>query len=268
MPTARSEDAAPSATGIDVRDVSKIFALGASEQTVALKPLSLTIRKGEFFSFIGPSGCGKTTLLRIIAGLTTPTTGGVFINGTQVTGPDSRIGMVFQKSTLLPWRTVLQNLLLPVEVTKSCSMQEARSRADRLLEMMGIAAFKNRSPDELSGGMQQRAAIARALITDPEILAMDEPFSALDEFTRERLNDELMGLQKSAQKTIIFVTHNISEAVFLSDRIGVMAPRPGRLDSIIEAQGFPAVRDASLRKKQEFFREVARARDAFDRLHL
>jgi NitT/TauT family transport system ATP-binding protein len=253
------------ALAIGLVNVGKVFTTPAGPFT-ALLPVSETIAAGEFFSLIGPSGCGKTTLLRMISGLLPPSSGQIDIGGQKISGPLHRVSFVFQRPTLLAWRTVLENILLPVEVTHGMKMPEARKRAAALLELLNLTNFANSYPSELSGGMQQRVSIARALIDEPEILLMDEPFSALDEFTREHLNDELHRLHVSTGKTVVFVTHNISEAVFLSTRVGVMAAGPGRLGEVIALTNLPAHREASLRKERVFFDEVTRTRAAFDRL--
>ncbi len=251
---------------ITITAVERSFAVEGEAPVRALAPVHLTVAGGEFLSLVGPSGCGKTTLLRIIAGLLPATAGEVRIGDDVVRAPDPRVGIVFQKPTLLPWRSVMENCLLPVEIMRPFSPAEGRERAEALLHLTGLWDFRDRLPRELSGGMQQRAAIARALVPDPEILLMDEPFSALDEFTRERLNEELLRLCAERPKTVIFVTHNIGEAVFLSDRIGVMAPRPGRLGAVIDLATLPRQRDAGLRKHPAYFDKMAETRAAFDEL--
>jgi NitT/TauT family transport system ATP-binding protein len=218
---------------IELNNISKIFTTMRGDSVVALSNASLAMRRGEFVTIVGPSGCGKSTLINIVSGLTQPTTGEVIIDGHRGPTQSISIGIVFQEPTLLLWRTVLQNVLLPVEI-KKLPVSAYEKRARQLLEGLGLKGFEGAYPHELSGGMQQRAAIARALITDPAILLMDEPFSALDAFTRERLNVELLKLWHGSGKTILFVTHNIGEAVFLADRIIVMAPRPGRVVEDIE----------------------------------
>jgi NitT/TauT family transport system ATP-binding protein len=253
------------ALAISIENVGKIFATPTGPFT-ALLPVTETIAVGEFFSLIGPSGCGKTTLLRMISGLVPPSSGRIEVGGQAITGPLRRVSFVFQRPTLLAWRTVLENVLLPVQVTDSMSMQKAKANAKDLLELFSLTKSADRFPSELSGGMQQRVSIVRALLDNPDILLMDEPFSALDEFTREHLNDELHHLHVSTGKTVVFVTHNISEAVFLSTRIGVMAPGPGRLGEVISLSALPIRRSASLRKEQIFFDEVTRTRAAFDAL--
>ena len=194
----------------------------------ALEELNLAIGRGEFFSLIGPSGCGKSSLLKIAAGLLPQTTGTITLGGSAVTGPRREVGVVFQRPTLLPWKTVLQNVLLPAE-TLGLDMGIARARADELLKLVGLGAFAENYPNELSGGMQQRVGIARALIHDPAVLLMDEPFAALDALTREHMMIELQDIWLSTGKSVLFITHSIPEAVFLSDRVAVMSQRPGRI---------------------------------------
>ncbi|MGH7397857.1 MAG: ABC transporter ATP-binding protein [Candidatus Rokuibacteriota bacterium] len=211
---------------IEVRGASKTFGTRSGESIQALAEVSLGIAPGEFVCIVGASGCGKSTLLRLVAGLVAPTMGGVTIGGSAVTGPRRDIGMVFQDPVLLPWRTVLKNVLVPAEVI-GMERREAARRAAALLDLVGLGGFTDKYPGELSGGMRQRAAIARALMHDPEILLMDEPFGALDAMTREAMNQELLRIWQGNRKTVILVTHSIDEAVFLADRVVVMSPRPG-----------------------------------------
>ncbi len=204
----------------------------------ALREISLSVREGEFVALVGPSGCGKSTLMRIIAGLRRVTSGSVEVDGSPVTGPVSRVGMVFQAAVLLKWRTVLDNVLLPAELS-GLNPRAYRERAMRLLELVGLGEFADKRPSELSGGMQQRASLCRALVLDPPILLMDEPFGALDAMTRDEMNLELLRIwgeraDGAGRKTIVFVTHSIAEAVFLADRVVVMSPRPGRVAGIHE----------------------------------
>ncbi|WP_213769330.1 ABC transporter ATP-binding protein [Bradyrhizobium sp. dw_78] len=198
----------------------------------AVDDLSLSIRAGEFVSILGPSGCGKSTFLNVVAGLLQPSSGGVKVLGETVASPRADVGVVFQKPTLLPWATVLENVLIPVRALRQ-DVAAARPRAQELLALVGLQAFAHHYPDELSGGMQQRVGIARALIRDPAILLMDEPFAALDAMTRERMSIELQDIWTARRKTVLFITHSIPEAVFLSDRVLVMTPSPGRLHAEI-----------------------------------
>jgi NitT/TauT family transport system ATP-binding protein len=194
----------------------------------SLEDVSFEARSGEFLSVVGPSGCGKTTLLRLVAGLLTPTSGSIQIYGTPVLGPTAHVGIVFQSPVLLPWRSVLSNVLLQVEMRR-LDKRAHRERALQLIELVGIKGFEDKYPFELSGGMQQRTAICRALIHDPPLLLMDEPFGALDALTREMMNLELQRIWLTSRKTVLFITHSIPEAAFLSDRVLVMSPRPGTL---------------------------------------
>ena len=196
----------------------------------ALGGVSFRVAPGEFLCIVGPSGCGKTTLLRILGGLARPTGGSVYLEGEPLTAPRRRIGFVFQKAALLPWRTVLENVTLPLEI-QGVEAAEARRRAEELLELVRLQGFEGAYPHELSGGMEQRVAIARALVHDPAILLLDEPFGALDALTRERMNLELLRIWRAKRKTVVMVTHSIQEAIFLADRVLVMSPRPGRIEA-------------------------------------
>jgi NitT/TauT family transport system ATP-binding protein len=222
-------------TALTVTGVTKIYRTQQQEQTHALATTSFDVAEGEFLSLVGPSGCGKTTLMKICAGLLAPTDGHVAFRDTGAPVEPGRYGVVFQSPALLEWRNVLDNLRLPAQVLK-LDRRAATERARELLELVNLPDVADKYPNELSGGMRQRAAIARALVHDPEILFMDEPFGALDAFTRERLNEELQHIHQQSGKTVIFVTHSISEAVFLSDRVLVMSTRPGRVvsDEVID----------------------------------
>ena len=205
----------------------------ATRDVNAIHDLSLSIRQGEFVSIVGPSGCGKSSLLKIVYGLVPASAGSICIAGAPVTGPRRDIGMVFQAPVLLPWRTILENVLLPADVLR-LDQDAMRKRALELLDMVGLKTFEHVYPDELSGGMQQRAGIVRALIHDPKLLLMDEPFAALDALTREQMALELQRIWMTSGKTVLFVTHSISEAVLLSDRIVLMSARPGTIIDIFE----------------------------------
>ena len=218
-------------TTILVENVSVIF--NSRDGAVrALDDIHFKAERGEFFSIVGPSGCGKTTLLRAIAGLQTPTQGRIEVNGTSVVGPTPNVGIVFQSPVLMAWRTVLENVLLQAEVRR-LNLKEYRRRALELLKMVGLGGFEEKYPYQLSGGMQQRASICRALIHDPPLLLMDEPFGALDALTREKMNLELLRIWQESRKSVLFITHSIPEAVFLSDRVAVMSPRPGHIQEIV-----------------------------------
>ncbi|MEU6537042.1 ABC transporter ATP-binding protein [Streptomyces sp. NPDC047000] len=218
---------------IEVSGLHKVYHPRKSEPTHALSDIGFTVGRGQFISVVGPSGCGKTTLLKILAGLIPRTEGTVRVAGRDVDGPLPEIGMVFQAATLLPWRTILQNVMVPAEIQR-LDRAVYRERAGRLLEMVGLSRFADKYPDELSGGMQQRAGICRALVHDPAVLLMDEPFGALDAMTREYMNVELLRIWRESGKTVVLVTHSIPEAVFLSDRVVVLSPRPGRIAEIID----------------------------------
>jgi NitT/TauT family transport system ATP-binding protein len=220
-------------TLITIENVEKRFGTHSGEIVTALATVNLDIRENEFVSVVGPSGCGKTTLLRILAGLTSVTSGVVTFNGETLRGPRSDVGIVFQQALLLPWNTVLDNVLLSPHL-KGDRSEKTRRRAEDLLSFMGLAEFARKYPFELSGGMQQRVAICRALMREPKVLLMDEPFGALDAMTRESLNVELMRVCSEEKKTVLFITHSIPEAVLLGDRVVVMSPRPGRISEIID----------------------------------
>ncbi len=198
----------------------------------AVEDISFDVAGGEFLCLVGPSGCGKSTLLRLLAGLLEPDVGQVYLHGKPLPGPCQEIGMVFQQANLMPWRTVYDNVLLPMQV-KNRPQAEAQERVYHALNLVGLTEFADNYPHELSGGMAQRVAIARALSYEPEILLLDEPFGALDALTREYLNQEIMHIWEVSQKTVVMVTHNIREAVFLADRVLVLTPRPGRVAQII-----------------------------------
>jgi NitT/TauT family transport system ATP-binding protein len=208
--------------------VAKRYRTVSGDFVHALEEVSLSVCNGEFLSIVGPSGCGKSTLLKILAGITSASAGTLYINGRQISGPQRNIGVVFQEATLLPWHTVLRNVLIPADVARIPRAQ-LRDRAIQLLRLVGLEGFHDRYPNELSGGMQQRASICRALLRDPAIVLMDEPFGALDALTRDHMNMELLRIWQTQHNTILFVTHSITEAVLLSDRVIVMSPRPGRI---------------------------------------
>jgi len=218
---------------VSIQEANMIFGQGTANEVQALKDITLTIQPNEFISLIGPSGCGKSTLLRVMADLVTPTSGDVAINGK--TAPQARLdrdyGMVFQAATLYEWRTVAKNVQLPLELMKYSAKQK-KVRTREMLELVELGDFAQHYPWQLSGGMQQRVAIARALTFEPSILLMDEPFGALDEMTRERLNMELLNIWRKTNTTVVFVTHSITEAVFLSTRVVVMSARPGQITHI------------------------------------
>ena len=236
-------------------------------ETIALQHANLTVQPGEFISLIGPSGCGKTTLLRLIADLIQPTSGELTVAGkTPEQARESReYGYVFQAPVLYEWRTVIKNVMLPLEIMKF-PKAEQRERASRLLELVGLQDFHKQYPFQLSGGMQQRVSIARALAFDPKLLLMDEPFGALDEITRETMNDELLRIWQETNKTVVFVTHSIPEAVFLSSRIVVMTPRPGKIERVIEVD-LPYPRTDEVRESRRFFELTTEVREALKGMH-
>jgi NitT/TauT family transport system ATP-binding protein len=217
---------------IEISSLQKRFRTRSGEMVNALSDIDLAIDRNEFVSVVGPSGCGKTTLLRILAGLEQASAGAVRISGEVVSGPRPDVAVVFQQATLLPWNNVLDNVLLPVQLRGDKSAA-SRDKAKHLLAFMGLEDFGQKYPFELSGGMQQRVSICRALMRDPKILLMDEPFGALDAMTRELLNMELMRVWSEEKKTVVFITHSIPEAVLLGDRVVVMSPRPGRISAIL-----------------------------------
>jgi NitT/TauT family transport system ATP-binding protein len=224
---------------ISVADLDKTYDTrdGAVD---AVRGATFDVKAGEFVSLVGPSGCGKSTILQICAGLVSPTSGTVQLGGVQARPGRREIGIMFQAPVLLPWRSVSANVLLPTEIF-GMEKGPARKRALELLDLVGLKGFEDKQPWELSGGMQQRASLARVLVSDPDILLMDEPFSALDEFTRERLNLELANIHETLGRTVLYVTHNIEESVFLSDRVVVMKPHPGEILDIVET-GLPRPR--------------------------
>jgi NitT/TauT family transport system ATP-binding protein len=250
-------------SSIVVEGLGKTFTSEEGDVLAALKDVSFEIRAGEFLSLLGPSGCGKSTILRIISGLERPTAGQITIDGEPMTGAPPNLGIVFQRDVLLDWRTIIDNVLLPVEFTGG-NKAEARKAAMSLLSLYGLKGFENRYPWELSGGMRQRASICRALLLDPAFLVMDEPFGALDALTRDELNLELQSLWERTRKTVLFVTHGISEAVFLSDRVAVMAASPGRIVEIIDID-LPRSRDFSVRATAKFGSYVDQIRMVFER---
>jgi NitT/TauT family transport system ATP-binding protein len=219
---------------IDFQDVGQTFVSSDGSRVVALQGVNLSLRRHEFVSVIGPSGCGKSTLLRLAAGLLMPSSGAVSIFGMPVTEPRDEIGFAFQRPTLLPWLNVIDNITFPMRHKYGRVEKRDVDRANVLLETIGLRDFALKRPDELSGGMQQRVAIARALLHDPDILLMDEPFSALDALTRDEMSFELLRIWAERPKTVVFVTHSIQEALLLSDRIVVMSARPGRVSEIID----------------------------------
>jgi NitT/TauT family transport system ATP-binding protein len=243
---------------VEIKGVTKTFAQG---NVTALENIELELQPGEFVSLIGPSGCGKSTLLRVIGDLTPPTHGTVTVNGKPAhrARKDGDYGIVFQDSVLFDWRTVAKNIALPLEML-GWDRERRKTRIDEMLDLVELRSFADHHPWQLSGGMQQRVSIARALSFEPALLLMDEPFGALDEMTRERLNLELLSIWEKLGSTVVFVTHSISEAVFLSTRVVVMSPRPGRIAGVVEID-LPTPRTAETRYTPRFFELVTRVRE-------
>ena len=254
-------------TVISVGEIGKVFNPKTEEEVIALEHINFDMVAGEFISLIGPSGCGKSTLLRLIADLIRPTSGELLVNGK--TPHEARVdqdyGMVFQAATLYEWRTVSKNVQLPLEIM-GYSARERKSRTQDMLEMVELGDFGNHYPWQLSGGMQQRVAIARALAFEPSLLLMDEPFGALDEFTRERMNMELLRIWEQTKISVVFVTHSIPEAVFLSNKVIVMSARPGRITEIVDID-LPYPRQFETREDPRFFEKVNHVRDLLRDAH-
>lgn len=250
----------PSMAFIEVRQVTKTYQT-RGEPVAALMPISFDVQAGEFVSIVGPSGCGKSTLMLLLAGLLEYSSGEIFINGHKVTKPQTDIGIVFQSAVLVDWRNVLDNVLLQIEM-RQLPTKNYKARALELLASVGLSGFEKRYPYELSGGMQQRTSICRALIHDPLLLLMDEPFGALDALTREQIRADLEHLMMSTRKTVVFVTHSIPEAIQLSDRVIVMGPRPGYVESIIDIE-LPRPRSVEVRSDQRYLHYQQQITDIF-----
>lgn len=250
---------------IEMKGVSKTYRTRDGD-VPSLKPIDFTITEGEFLVIVGPSGCGKSTLLKMVAGLLRPSTGEIRVEGRTIVKPHSDVGVVFQQPLLLPWRSVLANVMMPVEV-KGLDKAHFGKRALDLLDMAGLADFAHKYPWQLSGGMQQRASICRALVHDPKIVLMDEPFGALDALTRDQLNVDLHHLWLRRRMTTVFVTHSISEAVFLSSRIVVFSPRPGRIVENVVLD-LPAERRLAVKETPEFLSYTRHFRHPFETMGL
>lgn len=242
--------AAPRSVVLRSTELAKDYTDRSGTALQALAPVTFDINAGEFVALVGPSGCGKSTLLNLIGGLISPSAGSMDFRGEAVAGPRAEIGMMFQAPVLFPWRTVMSNVMLPVDVRRR-KRADFTERAKSLLALVGLEAFASNYPGELSGGMQQRASLARLLLQDPDVLLLDEPFGALDEFTREDMNLMLLDIWSDTGKTAVLVTHNIQEAVFLADRVFVMSPRPGRLVDVVDV-AFPRPRTIELTRTPEF----------------
>ncbi len=252
---------------IQAQQITKVFNPASEEQVAALEDITLEVQPEEFISLIGPSGCGKSTLLRLIGGLVAPSDGELLVNGKlpQQARIDRDYGMVFQAATLLEWRNVRKNIELPLEI-QGVPTQERRQKAQAALELVELGGFGDHWPWQLSGGMQQRVAIARALVFQPSLMLMDEPFGALDEFTRERMNMELLHIWRETETTVLFVTHSIPEAIFLSSRVVVMSPRPGRITEIVEVE-LPRPRNFETRALPQYHEQVAQVRELMRDAH-
>jgi len=248
---------------VSVQNVNKQY---GKNGTIALSDVSIEIPEGKLISVLGPSGCGKSTLLRCVAGLESITSGKIVVSGQEVKEPPSGIGMVFQRDALLGWRTIKENLLLPIELSKK-RKSDYENKIQELLTLTGLEAFADKYPHQLSGGMRQRASICRGLIDDPKILLMDEPFSALDAFTRDQMNGELQRIWMDIGNTVLFVTHGIAEAVFLADIVLVMSPRPGRIQEVIEVD-LPRPRNLDIRESAEFGNYTKHIRHLFDQMSI
>jgi NitT/TauT family transport system ATP-binding protein len=220
-------------TLLEIQFLTKTYFPDRKQPLTALKDLNFCVASGEFLSLVGPSGCGKSTFINLTCGLLRPTSGQILLHGEPITEPIRDVGIAFQAPILLEWRTVFQNVLLPIEILERKVRPHHREHATKLLKLVGLAGFEDAYPRELSGGMQQRVSICRALVHDPSFLLMDEPFGALDAMTRDKMNKELLRIWGEAKKTLIFITHNISEAVFLSDRVVVLTARPGTVRDIV-----------------------------------
>mgnify|MGYP001311609806 CR=1 FL=1 len=251
--------------GAPVYELTHVSKTYARNLVVALQDVSLTLTKGSFTSVIGSSGCGKSTLLKIMAGLIPPTKGRVTLQNQPVTGPRRDIGMMFQQATLFPWKTAVENIVLPIEIRDGkAAAKKAMGKAHELLEIVGLKGFENVYPNELSGGMAQRAAICRMLITEPAVLLLDEPFSALDELSRDMVNMELQRICREQDATAFLVTHSIQEAVILSDDIVVMKPRPGRIAEVVTVD-LPRPRTLDMMTTPKFGEIVDRIRSMLDK---
>ncbi len=242
-----------------LRELSASFR-GQQGNLDALDTLSLTLRRGEFVCLIGPSGCGKSTLLRIVAGLLPPSSGEILLEGAPLTAPGRRVGLIFQQPTLLPWRTVAGNIALPLELANRPAA-EIQARVTDLIELVGLAGFEDEHPLRLSGGMAQRAALARALAQNPEVLLLDEPFASLDALTRERMAAELLRIWQQYRRTVLMVTHNVEEAALLADRVVVLSARPGRIVRVVSV-ALPRPRDPALLTDPRLQRIAAQLRQA------
>ncbi|CAB4689018.1 MAG: ATP-binding cassette domain-containing protein [Actinobacteria bacterium] len=251
-------------SGVSIKGVTKVYET-RGEPITALAECSLDLKPGEFVSVVGPSGCGKSTLMLMLAGLIPSSSGEITIGDTPVRGPHTDLGIVFQEPVLLDWRKVLGNILLQVELRKGLKGKDYEDRARELLKLVGLEGFEDRYPFELSGGMRQRVSICRALLHDPPLLLMDEPFGALDALTRDQLNLDLQSIWLQSRKTVMFVTHSISEAIFLGDKVAVFSPRPGKVVEVLDID-LPRPRHLSIRETPEFGKYASEIRRVFTSL--
>lgn len=243
------EQAGRAGLALQLEDVSKVYRAGDGD-VEALRDVSFSALERQFVAVVGPSGCGKTTVLKMLAGLIPVSSGRVEVFGREVTGPIEDVGVVFQAPVLLRWKDVLENVLFPIEILRR-DKRAYKQRAQELLHLVGLEGFEHRHPSELSGGMQQRVSLARALVHDPRLLLMDEPFGALDQLTRHQMNLELLRIWSETHKTTLLITHDIEEAVFLADKVVVMTPRPGKVAAVVPV-GLPRPRDFAVRRSDEF----------------
>jgi NitT/TauT family transport system ATP-binding protein len=253
------ETGGPGGGRIELRKVEKTYGLRSGKSVCALRDVNFNVRPSTFVSVVGASGCGKSTLLRIVGGLSQQTTGDVLLDGSPVTGPRRDVGFVFQTPELLPWRTVLSNSLIGAEIL-GLDMAQAKRRALELIRLVGLETFESARPSELSGGMQQRNALVRALLHDPKLLLMDEPFGALDALTRETMGLELLRIWSTLRCSVIFVTHSVNEALFLSDTVIVLSSRPGRVQAVFDVN-LPRPRDLSMLSEPEIAEKAAQIRE-------
>ena len=236
------------------KNITKSFITVRGETITALKDINLTVEDGEFVCLVGKSGCGKTTLLRMTAGLDTPTSGSVTLNGKEVSDPDSKVGIVFQEDRLFPWRTIRKNVEFGLELA-NVGKQQRKEKALYYLDLVGLSSFSEAHPHELSGGMKQRAAIARALANEPEVLLMDEPFGALDAHTRLKMQEELILIYEKEKRTIVFVTHSVDESVFLADKVVVLTSSPGHIEEVVDID-VPRPRDRTAPEVVQYVRKI------------
>lgn len=264
-PVSARSDAETAVPAIELRGVEKRFGFGGN-QVQALDKVDLSIAKGEFVAIVGPSGCGKSTILKMVAGLYQPTSGEILVNGEPLRKPPDSLGVAFQQDLLLPWRTIMKNVMLKSSFRRG-NEKQVRARAQHLIDLVGLSGFENSVPSELSGGMRQRAALCRALVEEPELLLLDEPFGALDAITRDQMALDLQRLWGEQRNTVILITHSIVEAVFLASRVIVLSPRPGRIQRVIEVD-LERPRPLSIIDTKKFGQYAQQVRAEFDSMGL